>query len=73
MTVELSIFSADPEVHDAITRVPGSFRRLMAAIERLQRHGLRVYLKTVVMKPNIDGLAKLDRLGKDLGVVHPHL
>src|SRR4029077_1513794 len=72
LTVELSIFSADPEVHDAINRVPGSFRRLMAAIERLQRHGLRVYLKTVVMKPNIDGLAKLDRLGKDLGVfTHP--
>ena len=48
LTVELSIFSADPEVHDAITRVPGSFRRLMAAIDRLQRHGVRVYLKTVV-------------------------
>jgi radical SAM protein with 4Fe4S-binding SPASM domain len=68
LTVELSIFSAHPDVHDAITRVPGSFRRLMAAIARLQRHGLRVYLKTVVMKPNIAGLAKLDQLGHDLGV-----
>jgi radical SAM protein with 4Fe4S-binding SPASM domain len=68
LTVELSIFSADPEVHDRITRVPGSFKRLMAAIERLQHHGLRVYLKTVVMKPNVDGLAELDRLGRDLGV-----
>ena len=55
-------------MHDAITRVPGSFRRLMAAIERLQRHGLRVYLKTVVMKPNLAGLAQLDRLGRELGV-----
>src|SRR4029077_17959782 len=68
LTVELSIFSAGPEVHDAITRVPGSFRRLMAAIERLKRHGLRVYLKTVAMKPNLAGLGKLDKLGKDLGV-----
>ncbi len=68
LTVELSIFSADPAVHDAITRVPGSFARLMAAIERLQRHGQRVYLKTVVMKPNRAGLAALDRLGRELGV-----
>src|SRR4029453_6908560 len=68
LTVELSIFSADPKVHDAITRVPGSYRRLMAAIERLQRHGLRVYLKPVVMKPTLAGLAQLDRLGRELGV-----
>src|SRR5262245_53386412 len=68
LTVELSIFSADPAIHDAITRVPGSFRRLMGAIDRLKRHGLRVYLKTVVMKPNLAGLAKLHQLGKDLDV-----
>ena len=33
-TVELSIFSADAAVHDAITRVPGSFERLMTAVGR---------------------------------------
>ena len=32
LTVELSIFSADAAVHDAITRVPGSFDRLIAAV-----------------------------------------
>src|SRR6266852_300984 len=39
-----------------------------AKVERLKRHGLRVYLKTTVMKPNLAGLGKLDQLGRDLGV-----
>lgn len=68
LTVELSIFSADPAVHDAITKVPGSFDRLIENVERLKAHGLRVYLKTVVMKLNVAGLAKVRQLGKDLGV-----
>lgn len=68
LTVELSVFSADPAIHDAITRVPGSFRRLLHSVERLKAHGLRVYLKTVIMKPNVAGLAEVHRLGKELGV-----
>jgi radical SAM protein with 4Fe4S-binding SPASM domain len=68
LTVELSIFSADPAVHDAITRVPGSFARLLRAVHLLKAHGIRVYLKSVMMTPNIEGFAKLHQLGKDLGV-----
>lgn len=68
LTVEVSIFSADPDVHDRITRVPGSFDRLIRSVHRLKAHGLRVSLKTVVMKPNIAGLLKLRQLGKDLDV-----
>jgi len=68
IAVELSIFSATPEVHDAITRVPGSFRRLLRNVERLKAHGLRVYLKTVVMKPNVDDLLAVRQLGRDLDV-----
>lgn len=68
LTVELSIFSADPAIHDSITRVPGSFHRLMRSIHLLKGHGIRVYLKSVMMTPNIEGFAKLHQLGKDLGV-----
>ena len=68
LTVELSVFSADPAVHDSITRVPGSFRRLLANVERLKAHGLRVYLKSTIIKPNAAGLVKLRQLGRDLGV-----
>jgi radical SAM protein with 4Fe4S-binding SPASM domain len=68
LTVELSIYSADPDVHDGITGVAGSFDRLLANVSRLKALGLRMYLKSTVMKPNLPGLERLHRLGKDLGV-----
>jgi radical SAM protein with 4Fe4S-binding SPASM domain len=70
LTVELSVLSADPAEHDRITRVPGSFRRLMKNVRRLKEHGLRVYLKTTVMKPNFKGLVAVRQLGRDLEVFH---
>jgi radical SAM protein with 4Fe4S-binding SPASM domain len=66
LTVEVSLLSADPAVHDAITRVPGSFRRLMRSIELLRRYGLRVHLKSVIMKPNLAGFPALHALGREL-------
>jgi radical SAM protein with 4Fe4S-binding SPASM domain len=68
LTVELSIFSADPAAHDAITRVPGSFTRMMAAVHRLKAEGVRVYLKTVVMKPNAAHLDGVRALARELDV-----
>jgi len=68
MTVELSIFSADPAIHDSITRVSGAFDRVIRNVHRLKAHGLRVYLKTVVMKRNFAGLLNLRQLGKNLDV-----
>lgn len=68
LTVELSIYSADPDIHDGITGVPGSFDRLIENVSRLKALGLRIYLKSTVMKPNLPGLDRLHRLGKDLGV-----
>ncbi len=68
LTVELSIFSTDPAVHDGITRVPGSFHRLIAAVQRLKTHGVRVYLKTTVMKQNWRDLVGVRALARELGV-----
>jgi radical SAM protein with 4Fe4S-binding SPASM domain len=68
LTVELSLYAADPAVHDGITGVPGSFRRVVENVRRLTAHGLRVCLKTVVMKPNLGGLEATHRLGQELGV-----
>lgn len=68
LTVELSLYSADPAIHDSITRVPGSFARLIENVQRLKAHGLRIYLKSVMMKPNVAGLAALRQLGQELDV-----
>ena len=68
LTVEVSLFSADPAVHDGITRVPGSFRRLITNVVRLRDAGVRVYLKTTMMKLNVAGLSEVRQLGRDLDV-----
>src|SRR5580698_7068309 len=39
-SVQISIYSHRPEVHDAITLVPGSLKRSLNAIRFLKAHGL---------------------------------
>ena len=52
--VGVSLYGAHPEPHEAVTQVPGSFRRTMSGIEALLEQGLRVKLKCVLMRPNAD-------------------
>ncbi|MCA9608409.1 MAG: radical SAM protein [Myxococcales bacterium] len=76
MEVQISLYSHDPAVHDAVTRVPGSFERSIAAARHLRRHGLAVVLKTPVMAMNADGMDRYIALVKDVGADYqfdPHL
>lgn len=50
--VEVSIYGATAETHDRITQVPGSFTRALRGIELLLGRGIRVGLKTVLMRAN---------------------
>jgi len=54
-----SFYSLDPEVHDRITRTPGSHRRTLAAIDRAVARGLAVRAAIVVMEENADGVDEL--------------
>lgn len=47
-----SFYSSDPDVHDAITRTPGSQRRTLAAIRRAVGARLAVRASVVVMEGN---------------------
>jgi MoaA/NifB/PqqE/SkfB family radical SAM enzyme len=47
-----SFYSIDPEVHDRITRTPGSQRRTLAAIDRVVARGLGSRAAVVVMEEN---------------------
>ncbi|MDH5493009.1 MAG: radical SAM protein, partial [Myxococcales bacterium] len=75
-SVELSLYSHRPEVHDRITRVPGSFERTVSAARWLIAEGVHVVLKAPLMKPNAsDYEAYIDwveALGADY-VLDPHL
>jgi MoaA/NifB/PqqE/SkfB family radical SAM enzyme len=62
-----SYYSNDADVHDAITRTPGSQRRTRAAIERVLRRGLPARVSIVVFDQNVGTVdatvAELEALG----------
>ena len=52
-SIQVSIYSHRPEVHDAITKVPGSLRRRsINAIRFLKSQGLKVIIANVLMTEN---------------------
>lgn len=66
--VQISIYSHRPEIHDAITKLPGSLRRSLDAIKRLKASGLKVSMSYVLMKPNATDGKAVQRLAAELGV-----
>lgn len=50
--VEVSLYGALPETHDWLTRVPGSFKKTIGAVEALVELGVMVVIKNVWMSFN---------------------
>ena len=48
--MEISLHGAGPGTHEAMTRVPGSFARLVAAVRALRKRDIKVLLKTPITK-----------------------
>ena len=65
--IQISVYSHRPEVHDSITKLPGSLKRTLAAIRFLQSQGLKVTIANVLMKPNLSDSAGVMALAKELG------
>jgi AdoMet-dependent heme synthase len=66
--IQISIYSADASVHDAITKVRGSFVRSLRAICFLKSEGLRVKIACPLMRQNLAGVSQLQTLAADLDV-----
>jgi radical SAM protein with 4Fe4S-binding SPASM domain len=66
--IQISIYSAESEVHDAITKVRGSLKRSIAAIRLLQAQGLNVKIACPLMKQNLTGYRSVHALAEELGV-----
>jgi AdoMet-dependent heme synthase len=66
--VQLSVYSHRPEVHDAITKVPGSLKRTVAAVRFLRSQGLRVSIADVLMVGNRADYPGVRALAQELGV-----
>jgi AdoMet-dependent heme synthase len=66
--VQISIYSNEAAIHDAITKVPGSLRRSLAAIPLLQELGIQVKIACPLMKQNLLAYRAVMALAEHLGV-----
>jgi AdoMet-dependent heme synthase len=66
--IQISIYSADAVIHDAITKVPGSLDRSLRAIQFLLAEGLQVKLACPLMKQNLAAFRDVQSLAEKLGV-----
>lgn len=67
-SVQISVYSHHAEVHDAITKLPGSFRRTIEGASLLKANGVRVSFANVLMKHNAGDYPEVQALAAELGV-----
>jgi radical SAM protein with 4Fe4S-binding SPASM domain len=65
--VQVSIYSHRPEVHDAITKLPGSLMRSIAGMRLLRERGMKTIIANVLMRSNLNDYAGVKALAKELG------
>jgi radical SAM protein with 4Fe4S-binding SPASM domain len=66
-SVQISVYSHRPEVHDAITKMPGSFRQSIEAVRFLRKQGLHVTMANVLMVQNAQDYSGVRALATELG------
>jgi MoaA/NifB/PqqE/SkfB family radical SAM enzyme len=67
LSVEVSVYSARPEVHDRVTKIPGSHERSLRALRLLRERGVVILLKSPVMSLNAGEYRGIVALAEELG------
>ncbi|HET9399436.1 MAG TPA: radical SAM protein [Candidatus Acidoferrales bacterium] len=66
-SVQISIYSDRAEVHDEITKLPGSLARSLRAVRLLRENGIRVTVANVAMSKNFTDYHRVQDLSARLG------
>lgn len=66
--VQVSLYSMDPEKHDMITTVKGSFEKTKKAIEKLVAADIPLQISCPIMKANKEGYSEVLEYAKSLKV-----
>jgi len=66
--LEISFHGANPGTFENITRVSGSYDKVLAVIKMFKEKGVIVTMKTCVLDLNLDEVANIMRFAKSLGV-----
>jgi MoaA/NifB/PqqE/SkfB family radical SAM enzyme len=67
LSVEVSIYSAQPEVHDRVTRIPGSHARSLRALRLLKERDVIIVIKSPLMSLNSEEYYGIVALAEELG------
>lgn len=65
--VGISIYSANPKIHNGITKQNGSLQKSVLAAKMLLERKVKVKLSDVIMKQNVDDYHTVYELAKNLG------
>lgn len=68
IVVEVSIYGSNAETHDVITQVPNSFDLTWRAIDLLLEHGVKIIIKTPLMRENIEEFDDMQTMARERGV-----
>jgi len=66
-SVQISVYSHRAEVHDAITKLPGSLKRSLDGARLLRSHGVKVVFANVLMRGNAEDYRGVQALAAELG------
>ncbi|HUD09451.1 MAG TPA: radical SAM protein [Patescibacteria group bacterium] len=67
MRVAVSLYSIIPEVHDLITKTPGSFRKTFTALEMLRKAQIPTRIGIIAMRQNESTLLETQRKLQEMG------
>jgi radical SAM protein with 4Fe4S-binding SPASM domain len=67
-SVEVSMYGASDATYERVTGYSGGFRRVMTGVEALQERGVRVAIKTVIIRDNLEEVRSIGALAAKLGV-----
>ena len=68
-SVQISIYSHRPEVHDEITKLPGSLKKSVQAARLLRSKGVKVFFANVLMKDNVADYRGVQTLATETGAI----
>lgn len=66
--VEITLYGVSKETYEAITKIPGSFKRCKEGIDMLLERKIPLRLKTMAMTLNQDEFLNIKEYAEDLGV-----
>jgi AdoMet-dependent heme synthase len=66
-SVQISVYSHRAEVHDAITKLPGSLKKSLAGAKLLADRGVKVIFANVLMRENFDDYRGVQQLAAEVG------